>query len=308
MSLYSRIMMVYPVVKKVEVLRVKNRSVVWGEGLMAAVIVARSTSFLMSKTALQEVTPFSLLAVRFSIAFFILALLFWKRLVRLEPVTVLRGALLGGAFFSVMVVETIGLTQADSSTVALLENTAIVIVPLLQAVLLRRMPRVAALASACCAFVGIALLTMGESGLSWQGGEGFSLLAALLYACAIILTDHVSRQDDPLVLGILQVGFMGLFSIVAACLTGGVQMPISGSTWAGILWLSIVCSVFGFTLQPVAQRRTTAERAAMFCALSPLSASVLGAVFLHEQFGSLDLIGAALILIGIFLAGQKRSN
>jgi len=39
-----------------------------------------------------------------------------------------------------------------------------------------------------------------------------------------------------------------------------------------------------------------------------LSASVLGAVFLHEQFGSLDLIGAALILIGIFLAGQKRSN
>ena len=284
----------------------ERRSHIWGEGLMAAVIVARSTSFLVSKTALSEMTPFSLLSVRFSIAFLILALLFWKKFAKLTVMTVLRGAVLGVAFFSVLAVEMIGLTEADSSTVALLENTAIVIVPLMQAMLLRRLPRAAALVSACCAFVGIALLTMGENGLSWRGGEGFAMLAAVLYACAIILTDHVSRQDEPLVLGILQVGFMGLLSIVAALLTGGIHLPVHNSTWAGILWLSVVCSVFGFTLQPVAQRHTTAERAAMFCGLSPLSASILGAVLLKEHFGMLDLMGAALILLSIFMASRKK--
>ena len=286
----------------------EKRSVFWGEGLMAAVIIARSTSFLVSKTALGEMTPFSLLSIRFIIAFLILAVLFQKKLTKLAPATVMRGVLLGGVFFSVLMVEMIGLTTADSSTVALLENTAIVIVPLMQAVLLRRWPRTVALVSACCAFVGIALLTMGENGLSWQGGEGFAMLAAVLYACAIILTDHVSRQDDPLVLGILQVGFMGLFSTVAAVLTGGVHLPVHGSTWTGILWLSVVCSVFGFTLQPVAQRHITAERAAMFCGLSPLSASILGAVLLKERFGLLDLMGAALILLSIFMASRKKAE
>ena len=39
----------------------------------------------------------------------------------------------------------------------------------------------------------------------------------------------------------------------------------------------------------------------MFCALSPLSAGTLGAVFLHERLGARGLAGAALILCGIAL-------
>ncbi len=65
--------------------------------------------------------------------------------------------------------------------------------------------------------------------------------------------------------------------------------------------LAVVCTVFGFTLQPVAQSGTTAERAAMFCALSPLSASALGVIFLDEQLGLAGVCGAALILCGILL-------
>jgi drug/metabolite transporter (DMT)-like permease len=66
-----------------------------------------------------------------------------------------------------------------------------------------------------------------------------------------------------------------------------------------------VCSGFGFTLQPVAQAGTTAERAGMFCALNPLVACVLGVVFLHEHIGAQGLVGAALILTGILLSYAK---
>ncbi|MBR2383213.1 MAG: hypothetical protein IKA89_05645 [Anaerotignum sp.] len=40
----------------------------------------------------------------------------------------------------------------------------------------------------------------------------------MLYAVAIILTDRLSRQDDSFLLGILQVGFMGIFALIAAFL------------------------------------------------------------------------------------------
>ena len=51
-----------------------------GECLLAAVVIARATSFLFSKLLLESMTPTNLLAVRFLIAFALLAILFRKKL------------------------------------------------------------------------------------------------------------------------------------------------------------------------------------------------------------------------------------
>ena len=66
--------------------------------------------------------------------------------------------------------------------------------------------------------------------------------------------------------------------------------------------LALVCSGFGFTLQPVAQSGTTADHAALFCALNPFVAATLGAVCFHEHFGLAGLLGGALILAGILVS------
>ena len=50
----------------------------------------------------------------------------------------------------------------------------------------------------------------------------------------------------------------------------------------------------------------SAQRAAQFCAISPLSAAVQGSVFYHEHLGPLGLIGAGLILAAILLQGGKQ--
>ncbi len=71
--------------------------------------------------------------------------------------------------------------------------------------------------------------------------------------------------------------------------------------WGPILYLALVCSCFGFTLQPVAQRYVSAERAGLFCALNPLTAAVLGGLVLHEDFGLSSVLGGVLILIGIVI-------
>ena len=46
------------------------------ELLLIAVIAARATSFIFSKMILESLAPFNLLAVRFIIAFVLLALIF----------------------------------------------------------------------------------------------------------------------------------------------------------------------------------------------------------------------------------------
>ena len=87
-------------------------------------------------------------------------------------------------------------------------------------------------------------------------------------------------------------------------------MPQTGREWAMVLALALVCSCFGFTFQPVAQRYVSAERAGQFCALNPLSATILGTIFLHERLGLWGLIGAVLILAGILIQsiGEKTAD
>ena len=49
------------------------------------------------------------------------------------------------------------------------------------------------------------------------------------------------------------------------------------------------------------KKLTRAERAGSFCALNPLTAAVLGMLFLGERPGLPGFVGAALILAGILL-------
>lgn len=77
------------------------------------------------------------------------------------------------------------------------------------------------------------------------------------------------------------------------------------------LRLAIVCSGFGFTFQPVAQSCTTAQRASMLCALSPVSSAILGGCILDEDMGPKAIPGAVLVMTSILtvtLPGKEPSK
>ena len=101
----------------------------------------------------------------------------------------------------------------------------------------------------------------------------------------------------------VQVGFLGALALIASFLFETPHLPGSGTEWLVVLALALVCSGFGFTLQPVAQSGTTADHAALFCALNPFVAAALGAVCFHEHFGIAGLLGGAGVAgVGLALA------
>jgi len=272
------------------------------ELLLAGVIVARATSYLFSKLILQSMGMFNLLGGRFSFAFLLLAALFFPRLRSAGRKTVAAGAAMGGMYFLVVTAELCGLKRMGSGNASFLVNTAIVLVPLLHAVVERRLPHRKVILSVLLCFIGVGVLTLGGS-FGFGPGERWCLAAALLYACTILLTDRLSHGGiDALAAGIIQVGTIGALSLVSSFLAETPRFPSGTTEWLGILVLAVVCTGFGFTLQPVAQSGTTADRAGMFCALNPLVAAGLGVAFLQEPFTGKTVIGGLLILLGIVLA------
>lgn len=271
--------------------------------LLAAVIAARATSFLFSTMLLATMGPFSLMGLRFLAAFAVLAALFAPRLLRAGRAELLGGLAAGLCFFGTMAFELNALTMAPSSTVSFLENLAIVLVPLATAVAALRLPTPRIMAASAAALAGVGLLTVGQGGLAAFGpGELLALGGAACYAAAIMVTARVTRHGDALVVGIVQVGVMGVLGAAATLAFGQPALPATEGQWLALAALVAVCTGFGFTLQPVAQQRLTADRAALFCAITPLTAGTLGIALLGEPCGPATLAGMALIVGAIVLA------
>lgn len=276
---------------------------------MAAVSVARGSSFMFSKQLLDTMEPLNLLGVRSLLAFAVLMAFFGRRVVRTvsdEPGNLKSGTLIGFSYFIVMVLELNGLKYTTTATASFIENSAVVLVPIAEAFLLRRVP--SGRTMICC--------ILGMAGIGFIAARGFSngvgigellcIAVAFVYTAAIIQTDREAKKYDPFVIGIIYVGAMGIFAIAGSFIAETPHLPQTMSQWGMMLMLAVVCSSFGFAMQPVAQKVISSETTGLMTALNPLTTAVLGAFILHEPFGVGSIIGAALILIAIILHNMHK--
>lgn len=270
------------------------------ELLLASVIAARATSFIFNKMLLAGMGSFTLLAIRFLIAFALLMVIFHSKMRGTDRRTVLSGIVVGAMYFVVMSLELTALKSTASSTVSMIQNCSIIFVPLFESVIARKLPEKMTVASALLAMSGVVCLTFQVG--SFTVGMIVSLIGAMVYACAIMTTARVSRKcSNPFAIGVIQLGSIGVLALTASAMFDVYPEVITAKQWAMMMMLVIVCSGFGFTLQPVAQSRVSAERAGLFCAIGPAVATVLGAVVLHEEIGAASIAGLALILTSIML-------
>ena len=192
----------------------------------------------------------------------------------------------------------IALTLADTGSVALVEHTAIVMVPFATAIIARRTPSLVWVGAGVLATIGVGLLTVTGGHLS--AGLLIALGGAVTYTVTIIVTDRLTPTvQDGLAIGVIQLGVLGVLALAASALTEQPTLPSGGAPWGMMVMLVFVCTVFGFTLQPVAQAHVSAERTGLLAAVNPAVASVLGAIVLAESFGWASGIGVVLILAGI---------
>lgn len=278
------------------------------EALIALGLTLRGTSLLFSKLAMRTVGPFTLCGIRFIISFVVVAVIFHKQLRTATRKEVLHSAIVGLFYFFCMAFELLGLQTTPSSTTAFIENTAVVIVPLLAAIVYRRLPKRMDIICALIALVGIALMTLKGSGIHFTTGELLVLAGACSYAMTVITMDVVTANDNPLTIGIIHLFFIGFFSLIAAFLFEDFTIPTAPAEWGAILYLALVCGAIGFTIQPVGQKYTTPERTGLYTATNPLAAMVLGIIFLGERFTLTGILGCLLILLSIFLPSALQNG
>ena len=277
--------------------------------LLAAVFMARGTSFLFSKTLLRDLTPMGILAVRFVCAFLVLGALFHRKLLRCGRASLRGGIILGVLYTVCMAFEMYGLRLVDTGVSALIENMAIVLVPIFTAITARAWPNRKTMVCAALAVIGVGFLSRTQ-GHSPNAALGILLvvLAAVTYAFCILATERVSRDGDPVAIGIIQLGTMGALSLAASLCMGGFSLPQTGHQWLMMMLLVLLCSCFGFAFQPLGQKYLPAEEAAVLTVLNPVTASVMGILIAGESMSVSKAIGYLLILIALVLYNLHASR
>jgi len=265
------------------------------------------SSYGLMKLGAETLAPVSIASMRCLFAFLILLPCFLKRLRNTNPeilkYSAITGFLIAGVFIGVIY----GVIGTSASTAGFLISTSVIMVPVLHAIGSRKWPSLPVSAGTLIVTAGL-LIFNGVKSMEMDKGFVLCLGAAFLYALDILFTNAFTHRIDSLLLGLWQLFFAGLFAGMVSLALENPVCPSTINEWVSVLGLAIFSTAWGFTVQAMAQEYTTPERAAFIFSLEPVFAAIFACFVLDEEMGFTALIGAALILIGVWVAGIKRKN
>jgi drug/metabolite transporter (DMT)-like permease len=282
-------------------------------GLLATMLVW-SGNFVVVKAALGAMGPLTFAALRFAVA--ATALFVFVRLrqgaIRWPTGHGLTLLLLGMVGFGVYnLLWTNGLQLVTAGNSALLIATSPVLTALLAgAVGLDRLTR-PKLVGALLAFGGVAVVILGGREAAIGGsplGFAFTLGSAAIWAIYATAGARMLRHVDPgqasawLVLGgalfLLPFGAWEVATHPAMTVTPAV---IGAAVYSGALAAGIANFAVLHAIRLLGPTRVTA-----FQFLPPAGAVVLGAILLGEPVGAYQVLGGAVIVLGVWLTRRTR--
>jgi len=261
------------------------------------------TSFPLLKQVLSDLSPATILAVRFTIA----SIVFMPWLRYINRRLICAGVLLGCLYFGECSSALIGLQTISANRSAFIVSINVILVPLLSTLLGQRLT-VRIFGAAGLAIVGIGLLSWEGGGLN--SGDFLTLGCAIGVAVYILTLGWLTPYHPTLPLVAVQLWVMALLSIglaVPQILTMSQEMgPAIATHFNTLLYLGLVVTATPIWTQTLVQRSIPAHEVALLYALEPVFATIFSFWFLGEQLGLQGFIGAILVLTATVLSQYKR--
>ncbi len=130
-------------------------------------------------------------------------------------------------------------------------------------------------------------------------------LASAMWAAYIVIGSRVARLDRG-------VSGLGVGLAIGALVIAPAGAPWSGDVWTSprLLALCLLVGVFsnaiGYGIDQFTMRRIPIRRFSLLLALLPVTAALIGWLVLDQRPSSVDLIGIALVLVGVMV--QERDE
>ncbi|MCX7695928.1 MAG: DMT family transporter [Caloramator sp.] len=269
-------------------------------------------SFIFSKAALETLSTFELLFLRFTTATITMSLLILFGVVKvnlkdknLKPLILV--ALWQPIIYFIM--ETKGLQYTTSSEAGVMMAFIPVLVAVLAAFLLDEKPSKLQWLFIVISVAGVLTIVLGGGNLE-AGGQlkGIIFLLSAVFSASMfnIYSRRASQNFTPyettyfmMILGMI---VFGILYLIQGIMAGNINIlsKINTQVSISIFYLGVLSSVFAFLLVNYSLSKLPASQSSVFANLTTVVSVIAGITIRGESFESYKLIGAVMIIIGVW--------
>ncbi len=277
-------------------------------------------TFMFSKTALDHVPPMGLIAYRFLVAFLAFEALRLTGVVKIRFGKATPGVLLPVVILQPVLYflfETYGLDRTTSGEAGMMIALIPIFVSIFGALLLKEKPRKLQVFFIFLSVSGIILiqifkladeLAVNTAGLLLLFG---AVLSAALFNIASRNASRTLRAHETtyfmMLVGAVTFNVVHLITLAARGRVAEYLEPFTTRELViPVLYLGIAASIGGFFLLNYALGRLQAHVISIYANLATVTAIAAGALFLSEPIRPYHVIGALMIVIGVY--GVVRTN
>ena len=274
----------------------------------------QGSSFVSTKTLLNDMAPLWIASLRFVLASLSLLPFVWSVMVRQGirlrdlpwPQLFVIGSLQTAG---VMAFLNIGMIATTSSTAAILMASNPFVVVILARVFLGEQIAVPAFLGLLLAFAGV-VVCIGGTGPERSGvgqGEVLVMLASCCWAISTVLNKKFDLAISPWVITFWQmlVG-SAILAVIATASRQPISLPVTAYHWGALIWLAIPASTGAMGLWFAALRVGGSVQTSGFLFLCPLFAAIIAFGLKHQVPRWNEVAGGAAIAIGLYIMSRGR--
>ncbi|MGN0313007.1 MAG: DMT family transporter [Lachnospiraceae bacterium] len=278
-------------------------------------------SYMFTKNATESVSAFALLGWRFFVAMVVMSLCVLVGFIKIN----LRGKdikpLLLVALFSPCIYfigETVGISHTTSSESGVFLACIPVVSILASALILKKEPSKMQILGILITLAGVTatVFAVGVTSSLSPVGYTFLLVAVISYALYSVFVEKAADYTGAEVTYIMLVAGAVVFvllAVIEAAVKGNVgellMLPVKDRAFlTAILYQGIGCSIVAFFLSNVAIAKIGVNRTSSFIGVSTVVSIIAGALLLKETFSIYQIVGALVIIAGVYTANAGSTN
>jgi drug/metabolite transporter (DMT)-like permease len=264
-------------------------------------------TFTLVKKSLAQVSPITLIALRFWVA--TAAILLWmpRTFLRVSRATLRRGAILSIFLFGGFVFQTLGLRTTTPARSAFITALSVLLVPVLGFFVFRHRPRSRTLAGVAIAATGLGLMTLDRMELVLNRGDVLTLICAFVFAFHILFVGRYVTDDNYRELVAIQVAGSALLCTVVLPLFEVPFVVWDPALAVYVFVLGVLATAVAYYGQNWAQRFTTPDRTALIFSLEPFFAAMFAYALLDQTLAAREWVGGILVIAGIVTSEYRRA-
>ena len=214
--------------------------------------------------------------------------------------TLVGGSICGLVFTIAINLQQVSLIYTTAAKASFLTALYIVFIPVIGLFFGRR-PSVKIILCIFLAMVGTYLLSI-KGGLKINRGDLIVILSALVFAIHILLLTKYSRNTNAVLVSLVQFAVCGVISLVGALVLEDISMEAILKSQVTILYVGILSSGVGFTIQLMALKDLEPVVASMICSLESVFGALFGWLILSQEMTEREIFGAIIIFLATIFA------